>query len=77
MHMIMCLIWFSVPFIWIYVVLNFYLFTVGISVWFSALEFKLKALSAIEPEIDSAIMIGIIFWAYGEIWLKLDSDQNN
>ena len=64
------------PFIWNYVVLNFNLFTVGISVWLSAMEFKLKALSATEPEIDCAIAIGIIFRAYGEIWMKIDSDQN-
>ena len=50
-----------------YVVLNFYLFTVGISVWLSALEFKLKALSATEIKIDYAIVIGVIFRAYGEI----------
>ena len=52
---------------WKYVVLNFYLFTVGISVWLSALEIKLKALSATEVEIDYAIAIDIIFRAYGEI----------
>ena len=62
---------------WKYVVLNFYLFIVGISVWSSALEIKLKALSATKPEIDYAIVIGIIFRAYSEIWLKIDSDQNN
>ena len=55
--MILCAI------MWKYVVLNFNLFTVGIS----ALEFKLKALSATETEIDCAIMIGEIFRAYGEI----------
>ena len=48
-------------------VLNFYLFTVGKSVWLSALEIKLKALSAIETEIDYAIVIGVIFKAYSEI----------
>ena len=60
---------------WIYVILNFYLFTVGISVWLSTLEIILKALSATEPEIDCAIVISMIFRAYGEIWLKIDSDQ--
>ena len=60
---------------WIYVVLNFYLFTVGISVWLSALEIKLTAFSAVETEIDCAIVIGVIFKAYGEIWLKIDLDQ--
>ena len=60
-NMILCAI------MWKNVVLNFYLFTVGISVWLSALEIKLKALSATEPEIGCAIMIGIIFRAYGEI----------
>ena len=59
--MILCAI------MWKYVVLNFYLFTVGKSVWLSALEIKLKALSAIEIEIGRAIVIGIIFSAYGEI----------
>ena len=59
--MILCAI------MWKYVVLNFYLFTVGISVWLSALEIKLKALSATETEIDYAIAIGIIFRAYGKI----------
>ena len=63
----MCLIWFCVPIMWKYVVLNFYLFTIGKSVWLSALEIKLKALSAIETEIDYAIVIGVIFRAYGEI----------
>ena len=52
---------------WKYVVLNFYLFTVGISVWLSALEIKLKALSATERKIDYAIVISVIFRAYGEI----------
>ena len=52
---------------WIYVISKFYLFTVGISVEQSALEIKLRALSATEPEIDYAIVIGIIFRAYGEI----------
>ena len=52
---------------WKYVVLNFYLFIVGISVCLFALEIKLKALSATEPEIDCAIMISVIFRAYGEI----------
>ena len=60
---------------WKYVVLNFYLFTVGISVWLSALELKLNALSATETEIDYAIVIGIIFRAYGEIQLKIDLDK--
>ena len=60
---------------WKYVVLNFYLFTVGISVWLSALEIKLKALSATETEIGHAIVIGIIFRAYDKIWLENDSDQ--
>ena len=50
-----------------YVVLNFYLFTVRKSVWLSILEFKLKALSAIETEIDYAIVISVIFRAYSEI----------
>ena len=59
--MILCAI------MWKYVVLNFYLFTVGISVWLSALEIKLKALSATETEISLAIVIGIIFRAYGEV----------
>ena len=59
--MILCAI------MWKYVVLNFYLFTVGISVWLSALEIKLKALSATETEIDRAIVIDIIFRAYGEV----------
>ena len=49
---------------WKYVVLNFYLFTVGKSVWLSALEIKLQALSAIEPEIDYAITINVIFRAH-------------
>ena len=53
--------------LWKYVVLNFYLFTVGISVWLSALEIKLKALSATETEFDYAIVIDIIFRAYGEV----------
>ena len=66
MSMIMCLIWLC-AITWKYVVLNFYMFTVGISVWLSALEIKLKALSATEPEIDYAIVISIIFRAYGEI----------
>ena len=61
--------------IWKYVVLNFYLFTVGISVWPSALEIKLEASSATESEIDFSIVIGIIFRAYGEIWLKINLDQ--
>ena len=52
---------------WKYVVLNFYLFIVRISVWLSALEFKLKALSATKPEIDYAIVTSVIFRAYGEI----------
>ena len=43
--------------------------------WLSALEIKLKALSATEPEIDCAIVISVIFRAYGEIWLEIDSDQ--
>ena len=60
---------------WKYVVLNFYLFTVGIYVWLSVLEIKLKALSATEPEIDCAIVISVNFRAYGEIRLKIDSDQ--
>ena len=59
--MILCAI------IWKYVVLDFYLFTVGIFVWLTALEIKLKALSATKTEIDCAIVIGIIFRAYGEI----------
>ena len=59
--MILCAI------MWKYVVLNFYLFTVGISVWLSTLEIKLKALSATETKIDYAIAFGIIFRAYGEI----------
>ena len=59
--MILCAI------MWKYVVLNFYLFTVGISVWLSALEIKLKALSTTEPEIDYANTIGMIFRDYGEI----------
>ena len=59
--MILCAI------MWKYVVLNFYLFTIGISIWSFALEIKLKALSATEPEIDYAIVIGIIFRTYGEI----------
>ena len=37
------------------------MFTVGISVRLSALEIKLKALSAVETEIDRAIVIGVIF----------------
>ena len=52
---------------WKYVVLNFYLFAVGISVRLSALEIKLKALSATEPEIDYAIVNSVIFRAYGEV----------
>ena len=60
-NMILCAI------MWKYVVLNFYLFTVGIYVWLTALEIKLKALSATEPEIDYAIVISAIFRAYGEI----------
>ena len=52
---------------WKYVVLNFYLFTVEISVWLSALEIKLQALPATETKIDYAIVIGIIFRAYGEV----------
>ena len=59
--MILCAI------MWKYVVLNFYLFTVGISVWLSHLEIKLKALSATETKIDYAIVISVIFRAYGEI----------
>ena len=55
------------PFMWKYVVLNFYLFTVGISVWLPALEIKLKALSTTKPEIDYAIVINVILRAYGEI----------
>ena len=50
-----------------YVILNFYLFTVGISVRLVALEIKLKALSATEPDIAYAIVIGINFRAYDEI----------
>ena len=61
MNMILCAI------MWKYVVLNFYLFTVGITVRLSALEIKLQALSATEPKIDYAIVIGIIFRTYGEI----------
>ena len=60
-NMILCAI------MWKYVVLNFYLFTVGISVWLSALEIKLKAQSATEIAIGRAIVIGIIFRAYSEI----------
>ena len=52
---------------WKYVVLNFYLFTVGISISLSALKIKLKALSATEPEIDYVIMISVIFRAWGKI----------
>ena len=59
--MILCAI------MWKYVVLNFYLFTVGIYVWLSALEITLKALSATETEIGRAIVIGIIFRAYSEV----------
>ena len=59
--MILCAI------MWKYVVLNFYLFTVGISVWLFALEIKLKALSATETEIGRTIVTGIIFRAYGEV----------
>ena len=63
----MCWVRFCVPFMWKYVVLNFYLFTVGLAIWLSALEFKLKALSATKPEIEYAIVIGVIFKTYGEI----------
>ena len=59
--MILCAI------MWKYVILNFYLFTVGISGWLFDLEIKLRALSATEPEIDYTTVIGIIFRAYGEI----------
>ena len=67
--------WILSAIMWKYVVLIFYLFTVGISVWLSDTKIKLEALSATEPKIDCAIVIGIIFRAYGEIWLKIDSDQ--
>ena len=67
--MILCAI------MWKYVVLNFYLFTIGISVWLSTLETKLKALSATEPKINYAIVISVIFRAYSEIWLEIDLDQ--
>ena len=67
MFVIMCLIWIWVLIAWLYVILALYLFTVGKSVWFSALEFKLKALSATETEIAYTIVIGVIFRAYGEI----------
>ena len=60
-YMILCSI------MWKCVILNFYLFTVGISVCLSALGIKLNALSATEPGIDYAIVIGIIFRAYGEV----------
>ena len=59
--MILCAI------MWKYVVLKFYLFTVGIFVRLSALEIKLKVLSATKLKIDYAIVIGIIFRAYSEI----------
>ena len=59
--MILCVI------MWMYVISSFYLFTVGISVWQPASEIKLRALLATRPEIDYAIVIGIIFRAYGEI----------
>ena len=52
---------------WIYVVLNFYLFTVGKSVQLTIMNRKLKVLLATETEIDYAIVIGVIFRAYGEI----------
>ena len=52
---------------WKYVVLNFYLFTVGISVWLSALNIKLQALLATETEIDCAFKISVILRTYGEI----------
>ena len=53
--------------IWKYVVLNFYMFTVGISVWLSALEIKLKAISATEPGIDYAMVLSVINSAYGKV----------
>ena len=63
----MCFDMISCAIRWKYVVLNFYLFTVGISIRLSALEIKLKVLSATEPEIDYALVINVIFKAYGEI----------
>ena len=61
LNMILCAI------MWKCVILDFYLFTVGISVWLSASKLKLKALPTTETKIDCAIVIGKIFRAYGEV----------